>query len=78
MGVERVEDPSRVQGSALLGSKGQRPLVFLNQHAEEVCKCAQLNREMGVERVEDPSRSPEAEPLVGFKGQRPLRLPILG
>ena len=56
MGVERVEDTSRVQGSALLGSKGQRPLVFLNQHAEEVCKCAQLNREMGVERVEDPSR----------------------
>ena len=32
-GVERVEDPSQVQGSALLGSRGKAPLGFLNQHA---------------------------------------------
>ena len=30
---------------------------------------------MGVERVEDPSRSPEAEPLVGARGNAP-RFPL--
>ena len=31
MGVERVEDPSRVQGRALLGSKGNAPCVSLQK-----------------------------------------------
>ena len=31
MGVERVEDPSRVQGRALLGSRGNAPCVFLQK-----------------------------------------------
>ena len=54
-------------------------LCYLDKHAGAVCRCDQLNREKGVERVEDPSRSPEAEPLVGFKGRSPLRiLPLVG
>ena len=48
MQVRSTQSRERVKGSV--------PTVTLNQHAEEVCKCAQLNREMGVERVEDPSR----------------------